>query len=389
VPLFDVAERTDTSYASHAEDSFSFLNRVSGAYWERVRVELDLWFSDYATCAPSEKVADLRARLRSRDPRQHFPAWWELYLFRLLRRSFPQASVLLEPQGRSVTARPDFAVIGGRSVLPKLYVEAVQPATGIQDDRRHAAREAGVLDAINEIEECRFWLHIEFPRVGPQTPKKAKLTQPIREWLRTLDPDRPGHCERSFGEAGWEIRLRASPRAADLRTGGRRLIGVGPTSAGFVSDVVAVRTVLEQKARRYGDLHAPFVVAVMPSSPFDMESAFEVFYGREAVTLSPDESASARLIRLNDGFWTPEKRRVSAVLLGPGVLPWTIVQTSPTLWLNPYAEHPLATSVLPVPLVCVDERETVREIEACVTLAQLFELADDWPGPEPPFDLFT
>ena len=85
--LFDDRPRHDASYATYSEDSFSFLNRADGVMWALIRDELDTWFADYSRAAPTEKALDVRARFSSADPRQHFPAWWEL----CARRATPRA----------------------------------------------------------------------------------------------------------------------------------------------------------------------------------------------------------------------------------------------------------------------------------------------------------
>jgi len=69
-----MARRPDTT-----EDSFAFLNRASGIVWERLREQLDAWYAAFP-----DDDGDLRRRFRSADPRQHFAAWWEIYLHALL-----------------------------------------------------------------------------------------------------------------------------------------------------------------------------------------------------------------------------------------------------------------------------------------------------------------
>lgn len=268
-------------------------------------------------------------------------------------------------------------------------MEAVQPVTGIKDDERHAAREAVVLDAINEIDERRFFVHISFVRVGPQHPRKRKVTNPIAEWLRGLDPDAvhakydlTGDLERlTVSEGGWEIELRAIPRSPNNRTQPARLIGMGPGRSGYVSDVSDVRAALRQKASRHRVLDAPFVIAVMPSSPFfDDESAVSVLYGSEAVTFRRGDPDSATFVRQRDGYWTPEVAHVAGVLVGPGILPWTVTSALPTLWLNPYAAAHLPSNALPVRLVRVDEEGRHAAQDPPRSAADLFALPPDWPG---------
>jgi hypothetical protein len=393
VSLFDRATRTDGSPAAYTEDSFTFLNRAAGEFWERIRVELDAWFADYETCAPPQKAADLLARFRRADPRQHLPAWWELYLFRLLRLAVPTGTVEPEPERSSAATAPDFMVTGGAFGRAKLYVEAVQPVTGIADKDRNPGREAPILDAINEIDNRNFFVHVAAIRVGQERPKKTSFIEPIEVWLGTLDPDRVQEdYERSrtlprqvFRGPNWEIELRAIPRAPGKRSRRARLIGMGPMTSGYVNDVADVRSALARKRSHYGELDGPFIVAVMPSFQFEFESAAEVLYGSQAISFPIDDPESAITVRKPDGFWAPGSSGVSAALVGPGVLPWTIAKTAPTLWLNPFAAHSLSTNWLPVPYVHVDEDGRPRIVHPRTAPAALFRLPEDWPGPEPRF----
>lgn len=73
--LFEEVERTNSSPAAYNEDSFSFLNRAAGPYGQRVRTVLDDWYAVFP-----DTSADLWQRFRKPDPKQHYAAWWELYL---------------------------------------------------------------------------------------------------------------------------------------------------------------------------------------------------------------------------------------------------------------------------------------------------------------------
>ncbi len=154
--LFDDFERNDPSSGKWSEDTFSVLNRVATPYWGKIRTQLDAWFTDYAGTAAADKAADLRARFRSADARQHLPAWWELYIYWLLRRLHPTKSILVEPERVGQSARPDFAIANGEAGPIDFWVEATAMFSGTVEEGRHGAREAVVLDAINEIQSSDF-----------------------------------------------------------------------------------------------------------------------------------------------------------------------------------------------------------------------------------------
>ncbi len=351
--LFDELVRTDSTPARNQEGSFAFLNRIATPWWAEVRERLELWFKSYSADAAAAKAADLRARFRSRDDRQHLGAWWELYMYWLLRSLCPCAWIGIEPERRDRATRPDFCVAATRDAPQvKVWLEATTTFSGVVDSTRHGAREAYVLDAINEVDSTDFRVWITFDAVGDAHPRKRQLVGPLRRWLDSLNyEDVVAAWERGEGRAthrirvcGWDIRLQAIPKQQRGVHPNDRLIGIGPITAGFVNDREQARKAIMGKAAHYGQLDAPFVVAVLPSSPFfDRTDAEEALYGSEAVQIDPERpEAEPAVVRLGDGVWSGAQRsQVSAVLFGAGVLPWTVGRTWPQLWINPMASTPL------------------------------------------------
>src|SRR5437588_2735119 len=186
--LFDDFERTNTRWASHQESRFAFLNRIATPGWSAVRDELGRWFDLYRGDAGSQKANDLRNRFRDANPRQHHGAWWELYVYRLLRAVYSERLIRVEPDLPQVSTRPDFAVADEAGQRNALFVEAVTAFTGIvEEEERNAALVAYVVDTINEIKSADFWVHLDFAVVGIEWPKKNEIKRPIEAWLATLD----------------------------------------------------------------------------------------------------------------------------------------------------------------------------------------------------------
>ena len=77
--LFGNAQRSDRTPAKETEDTFAFLDRAAGPYWQRVRDNMENWFASY----PAGGRQDLARRLRSSRGTEHRGAWWELYLHAL------------------------------------------------------------------------------------------------------------------------------------------------------------------------------------------------------------------------------------------------------------------------------------------------------------------
>lgn len=96
-----------------------------------------------------------------------------------------------------------------------------------------------------------------------------------------------------------------------------------------------------------------------------------------------------RPTRAPDGLWVRQggvgATQVSAVLFVPYIEPWEVAAKVPVLIHHPAAALPLALDCPYLRIGSVDHagRLTWRDPEQ--PIAELFELAGDWPGPEPPF----
>ena len=388
--LFDQVERSDPSPATHAEDSFTFMNRVDQPLWARVRDVLDVWFADY----PRDAAADLRARYRDADSRQHVAAWWELYLFTLYRRL--GYSVTVHPSVPNGSGQPDFLIARQGE---ELYVEAVAVNSGVVDgDGRHGARESWIYDLINEAHSPNFHVQLEFERVGMQRPKAAEIVRPLEDWLASLDPDAVARALDASEEVpelhlpvrDWTLIFTPLPIKPDRRGKAGRLLGLYPASAGFVNDKTMVRKALERKRRQFGQLDKPFVVALLATSSFmDDEDIAQALFGSETVQYRVNDPAfEPRTIRQRDGFWMPGTRprgtRVSAVLVGKSLMPWTCARELPRVWVNPWATHPL-TGTEPFAATWADDQPAFTSQEASAKAFEVLGLPENWPGPEPPF----
>lgn len=392
--LFDDFTRTNAKPASHEESTFPFLNRAAGPFWNRVRVLMESWFQRI----PLEGRGDLRTRFRSRDKLSTYAAFWELYLHEaLLRHGF---RVTIHPALPTSDRSPDFlAETSGSS----FYLEATcyfdKDLTSAEERRRER-----LYDAINQLYSPNFHVWLEIESETQSSPPGAPLRNALGSWLSSLDPDEvsashdPGNMfdlpSFNWERDGWAISFWAIP--IDPQHRGKPnsdLIGVyDGGEAQMIDDKTPIRSRLGLKARRYGELDRPFVIALLCHSMFvDQVSVVGALYGDEAVQFGYDASGevATREIRYTNGFWRgpegPRNRRVSGVLLGRNIAPWSVTHSTPVLWHHPFARHPLDTELV-YPSRRVDlERGQVVEAEGPRSMNLLFGLPPGWPGPEEAF----
>lgn len=156
---------------------------------------------------------------------------------------------------------------------------------------------------------------------------------------------------------------------------------------GWVNDVGQLEATLRKKAGRYGRPEVPLVTAVRcMSALMDRLDIEQALFGGEAVQVPVGGEGGAELLRQRDGLWTdnsgPTNQRVSAVLVGVGLHEANVNKRAPSLWLNPWANHPLEED-WPLSKFTATDRGEIVELGGVPDAGALFGLPPDWPGDRP------
>ena len=143
----------------------------------------------------------------------------------------------------------------------------------------------------------------------------------------------------------------------------------------------SVRKALRRKGAKYGDLEAPYIIAVnyLSGWSFDKISHMAALFGGEEFHHQRG-AKELEIRRRRDGFWAgpqgPRHTRVSAVLLCK-VAPWSVADAFLCLYHNPWAQYPYSGELtrLPqaVPGIKMNWLEGVRS-------GELLGLAPNWRG---------
>lgn len=386
-PLFDDFERTETAPATHQESSYEFLNRIAGDYWEHPRALMQEWLDHM----PSNlEYNDLCQRFRSRDDEQFRSAFLELYLHESLVRA--GYAVTIHPEVPSTSRRPDF--LAQRDDV-RFFIEAIAPGSA-QPEKAAAQRRAVLFDTVNRMDDANFMLWLDELQEGTSPPASARLRRDLQRWLAQLDPDAPWDPDtaptRHWEHGGWAVKFRAVPKRPDARGTRRndRTIGVyAHTGAELIDDAPAIKKALATKHHEYGDLGAPFIIAVGTYiHDRDRWHSGNAMYGHVAVQISeaPDGSMVTREVRQPDGYFgTPPdwaNHNVSGVLLVNQLMPYYVQRAETTLWRHPNPVHELPDVVgLPGDTLSLADSELI-EVPATTKADQFFELPDPWPPGE-------
>ncbi len=378
--LFDDRERNDLRPSKHSEDSFAYLNRSARPSSAHIRELLEEWYARY----PVSERNELNKRFRA----DFHAAFFELFLYELLRKT--GYCITLHPSLPGTRKRPDFLVEG---FDVQFYLEAKVVRDQSAADETQGRIVGAVFDAINEIEMPHHFLHIKRLKViTPEQPSSREIKAFIYEKLASLacsdsntsvDPLEE-HRETLIRYRGKTAHLDfvLVPRSPqDRGYSGVRPIGVYPVQSKFIRTKDALRAAIKQKARKYGYIELPYMIAVNCISQWglDEEDAVDALFGSEQVTIDLD-SGEHQLTRARDGVWRgpsgPVNTRVSAILV-VDVYPWSIAETNGTVFHNPWAAQPLNHFLHPFRSATVGGGRL--NIEEGRNPLEIFGLSSGWP----------
>jgi hypothetical protein len=375
--VFDDIVRAGNDPPTQGEAAFAYLNRSGRVEARKVRELVDTWFTHY----PASHRDGLVARFRSDIDDQHKSAFFELFLHEMVLTRGHRV-LAIEPSLPHTTKSPDFLVqtrLGDR-----FYLEAVIATGRSQAETAAEARLNQALAAIDNTPSSAHFLDLH-TRGMPTAPVSIrKMKRALSDWIETLPDDQTANDRPPFvyEEHGLRLTLHPFPRHNRTRVG--RAIGARHFPVRIVTIDNDIRTALEKKASRYGELDQPYVVAVNSLGLFHRDDhAFDALLGTPVGRISENNDGSLLTdeVRKPDGVWQgsrgPRKRGLSAVLSTDQIDPWNFASRRGLLIRNPWA----ATILPPVDLG-IDEanpdRDEFRTIDGA-NMATIFGLPHGWP----------
>jgi hypothetical protein len=379
--LFSDVERTNSTPAKYGEDLYSFLDRVASPFFANVRELIEGWYAGL----PPEMQPDIRSRFRSGNKGQTFGAFWEMYLHEVLTRAGFQ--LIPHPEIQGTTKRPDFLVTASDS--RSFYLEAT--TVGPLDDAAER-RFDRVLDAVNTVKSNNFRLEVNAEFIGPRAFPAKKKSRELARWLDGLDPNEVTEAYKHGGlfslplhvwnQDDWIIEFRPITMKPEARGNPAHrivlMLTYGPGA--IIDDRAAIQSALEVKAKRYGKLDLPLVIALLvyDRMMMDWEDFEAALFGASDLGGRPLASG------MPPGLWQtsagPRYRRVSAVLLAPNLNMWRVAKETPVLWHNPWVNIPLDIP-LPWPSIRLDHgTRNLEQIDDGTPPHIFFGIPDDWPG---------
>lgn len=363
--IFQDIPRTDSRNKQYSESDYEYLNRSDRDESECIRCTLNAWFKKY----PDNEKQDLIARIKSRDNYQHYSATFELYLHELLLNLGYEIDVHPQTNNCKNTC-PDFLVTDSEGF--QFYIEAVQSSDINKHERSGENRLNVVFDSINKITSYNYFLEIDYEDLPPSSPSGKKLRTELEKWLNSLDyneacsnlkdDDFSKLPKYTFTHEGWKALFTAIPRSAEKReTPLDNVIGMLSPGARWLSTWETIRDTLVAKGKHYGALDLPLIIAVNANVfHLDRISIMEALFGQEQFIFNRNtKTEGPEMRRSPNGLWQGPKgiryKRISGILIGFGIKPWTFGVREMTLYKNPWAYNALKGRVFSMPFAEADE----------------------------------
>ena len=337
--LFDDIEQHGFDHESPPKSSFRYLNESDSPDATRKRKCLESWFNRI----PSAAQSDIRSRLRSDDDNVHEEAFFELYVHELLIRVGCTLSV--HPQTDGSDTRPDFLVRHGAH---RFYLEATVVGRRAGPFTR-SRNEQDVINKLNTLNSANFSIGVDMEGTLSRTLGLEQVTRPFKELLNAHEPD---EVQRLIDEGGlhyapsrsiecgdWALTGWLKPISSENRRRGiaPQQIVIEPYQVKWSDSATPVRKALIRKARKYGDLSAPLVVAVNIRDAYyaGQISDLEVLLGDEQILSSHGHSElTPRTHYRGNGVWG-RTSKIDAVLRFHKVDAWNLTNASVCLYSNP------------------------------------------------------
>jgi hypothetical protein len=354
-----------------------------------LRQIMNSWFEEYnQEIQDFSKVNDLKARFRSKKDPQHLEAFFELYLFILLKRL--GFHVITEPIIPGYSTKPDFLATCHKTGK-QFYLEATTVTEGNINFKRDKAILL-VADKINKNIPCSIYaINLDWYGECFEHNINKEVIKKIENWVRDVNVINP--IEFSFKD--WFLRLTAIKVSSPIQRIVAKIGNIKVQSLSHKTDInidafaenrmdatSRIQNAILGKSKKYGKLDKPYIIAInVHSYFFNRIDLFEALLGREVVHFY--ENGTITEDRLEDGIWQKNKETISTFVNGVlsffNLTPWTMFalnessQNVPLFLLNPHSQEAFS---FPEFISLVDENSYLLDMKKLQNIMRLPE--EEW-----------
>jgi hypothetical protein len=380
--LFDDKVRIDIAPSKHIDNTYNFCDRNAQPKVEKIRNILNHWFSRY----PDDEKIELRRRFET----TFNDALFELFLYELfLKQGF---AISIHPEVPHTTKRPDF-LLSKNGI--EIYLEA-KVSTGKSDkEKSNENRIDCFYDSLNSTDSPNFFLGIkELIFKTEKQPSTKKLIQYLERELKKYDADEITKQHLSvnsfvdltqiiFDNDDIHISFFLIPKSLTLRGDTRiRPIGIYPATTFWGGSEDSIKSSLEKKATRYGNLDKPYIICINSTNDImtNEYDAMDAVWGSLQISFSTNpNNRDEKLTRGNNGFFLGNKgvqhTGVNGVLITRMNL--SSIQ-NPEYWLHkhPFAKYNLDFNIMELDYYSVSSNQIIKVERKSV--GEILSLPKEW-----------
>jgi len=345
--LFENWTRTKEGPLQRGERPYDYYDQSARKGYQSLRDILNLWVSEIEDANFRDEII---SRITKAGNAGFRAALSELVVHDLLvRLGF---TIATHPTLPGATKRPDFALTDAKG-RASAYVE-VTTVNRPDSQEKEDNRESIVFNAINQLRvPDGSLLGYTLVKAGSDSPPLREFLTSIENWVAAnAGRAKSDEVVEKFSTGDWivELELFSATGVSDA-TGAIATAWLG---GGALAPHIDVRAALYRKSRGYGEMGAPYIIAVADAKGHMFgkqqvrNAVTEAVFGDERAVLVGNEPA--KLDYAPNGFWRgpngPRNTHVTAVLFLPQTDIWKFrdPKWEPILAVNPWATATLPNS---------------------------------------------
>ena len=344
--IFESWTRTRQEPLQRGERLFDLYDQSGRSGYEELRSILNLWISEVED---SNQRNELISRMRKGGNAAFRATLSELIVHDLLIRLGHK--IVTHPTISGSTRRPDFALVDNKGrTLSYVEVTTVNRPDNLEGETNRENEIYNAIDKLNLPEGSLLGYNLI--HAGSDSPGLGLFLNSIQNWAQAnADRAKTEEVVEQFSAGDWVVELELfSGSEAASATGA---IGLASMRGGLISPHKDIRAALYRKSRGYGEMKAPYIIAVadakdqMFGKKQTRDAITEAVFGDERIVFVEGQ---AEVDFAPNGFWRgtdgPRNRHVTAILFLPQIDIWKLrdPKWEPILAINPWATFPLPNS---------------------------------------------
>jgi len=370
--LFEKSKVKTLRYAKEAEENYSYLVQSARPEMLVVKNYLEHLFKLY----PRSDKEEIQSRFRKGGDKQFYAVFWELYINSIFQELNCKVETHPDLDGE-LNTHPDFLFKNESG--DEFYIECVTLSEYSDKQRTILNVRKNLIDCINKLKNKKYYIRIGVEGI----PEYQFSCRRIKDFLnRKLNNCEFEEIKRNFDlysidglpkwiyeENGKTIEFNPIPIEIKNDPTGR-IIGISPGGSFWNNIQYQISKTLNSKARKYGKLKKPFIIAInIQSRMLREEDLIDVLWGVSAYNSVYEENYGDGNVRILNGFWHdrthPKNTRVTGILTGFNLSPYESGNIKMHYYENFFSKYKFDDFGLNIPKIKIVGNEIIKVDAAC------------------------